>query len=153
MSETSSDGGFEIFWKNVHKKVGKTAAKKQYALAIKGLKLDGHPDPHAYIAEKAAAFARAVLGHPDPSKLPHPATWLSQGRFEDDSDTWSEWRVSAKVDSKAVYQAKMKEIAEQRKRDAAAAESKRQAIEDRRNSRPTDEARKNQFNLQLKGIE
>lgn len=73
--EAKEPAGFSEFWAAYPRKVGKDAARVAYAKAIK--------------RAAPVAILRAVLAqrwHEDTSLRPHPSTWLSQGRWQDDPD-------------------------------------------------------------------
>lgn len=66
---------FEAFWSLYPRKVGKGAAEKAYAKAVKLTTPD-------VLSEAAQALAAERNGK-DPQYTPHPATWLNQRRWED----------------------------------------------------------------------
>jgi hypothetical protein len=66
------DRGFEDFWAAYPRKVGKDAARKAWTAAKK----------RAPIAEIAAGL-NAARWPTDAQFIPHPATWLNQGRWQD----------------------------------------------------------------------
>jgi hypothetical protein len=67
---------FEEFWHHYPRRVGKLAAQRAYRTARK------HATAEAIQAGLGLAqFAR------DPQFIPHPATWLNQGRWMDDLET------------------------------------------------------------------
>ena len=68
---------FERFWKIYPRRVGKSAALKAFekALVIE--------DPEVIIS-RLTAWAERPL--PEMRFIPHPATWLNQGRWQDDID-------------------------------------------------------------------
>lgn len=71
-----SHSNFPDFWAAYPRKVGRGAAEKAFAAAIaKG----------ATVADIAAGLNRQVWPD-DPRFVPHPATWLNQGRWQDDPD-------------------------------------------------------------------
>ena len=74
-SSKPDDDAFDEFWKHYPRKVGKKAARKKFSIAIRDA------DPSTIIsALKAYPFdTRDGLRY-----VPHPATWLNQGRWEDD---------------------------------------------------------------------
>ena len=89
---------FNLFWSFYPRKVGKAAAKKAYAKALKavGSKVifDG--------VERLAADPNL----PSKDFIPHPATWLNEGRWEDEpyperTLTAEERRAKAEADAKA----------------------------------------------------
>lgn len=71
--------GFLAFWAAYPKRVGKDAASKAFAKAMRRIT---DPDPLAVIL---AGIERAMPGWDDPQFIPHPATWLNAGRWEDDA--------------------------------------------------------------------
>jgi uncharacterized protein YdaU (DUF1376 family) len=72
---------FEHFWKTYPNRTGKAAAYKAYQSALKT-----HKElTHAILIDRAGRFAAAHTTARTPSQyIPHPATWLNQGRWEDD---------------------------------------------------------------------
>lgn len=70
--------GFAAFWAAYPKRVGKDAAAKSFAKAM--ARIDD-ADPLAVIL---AGIVRALPGWDDPQFIPHPATWLNQGRWADE---------------------------------------------------------------------
>lgn len=76
----ATDDGFERFWQAYPRKVGKLAARKAYAVAVR--KVAG-PDPPGLLIE---AVERAKPFWTDPRFIPHPATWLNQGRWDDEPE-------------------------------------------------------------------
>ena len=85
--------GFEEFWKVVHRKVAKDAARKAFAKAVKRVaKQTNAPTRKVVerIIEKMKLFAESrQASHEVKGKL-HPATWLNDGRYEDDVSVWNE---------------------------------------------------------------
>lgn len=72
---------FSEFWKAYPRKVGKVAAKKAFVKAWSAMVSDGSEPTD--ILTGVALFAR------DPNKpskefLPHPSTWLNEGRWDDE---------------------------------------------------------------------
>lgn len=72
--------GFEEFWRYYPAKVGKAAARRAFPRAVK--QAGGDPDEIVF-----GLKARLHLFPEDPRFIPHPATWLNQGRWEDDPET------------------------------------------------------------------
>ena len=70
------DNGFAEWWELYPRKVGKQAAAAKYAWALKS----------ASAGELLDGLRRhlPLLRSKDPQFVPHPATWLSQGRWEDE---------------------------------------------------------------------
>lgn len=69
----SDDPRFEAFWKAYPRKTGKEAARKAWAFAM------GVTTP-----ERVEAAVRAYKWPEDPRFIPHPSTWLNQGRWDDE---------------------------------------------------------------------
>ena len=68
--------GFAEFWAAYPRRTGKLAAEKAFAMAIKrGTTAD-------HIVEAATRYAANPPD--DPQFIPHPATWLNQGRYDDE---------------------------------------------------------------------
>ena len=70
--------GFERFWLTYPRKVGKTAALKAWKAALK----DG-ADPEEIIAGVQPAIDQWRRENRDAKFIPHPTTWLNQGRWAD----------------------------------------------------------------------
>lgn len=69
----AADISFAEFWQVYPRKVGKDAARKSWGNAVK----------RATIPDIMAALARQVWPV-DRQFIPHPSTWLNQGRWQDD---------------------------------------------------------------------
>lgn len=88
-------GTFDDFWAIYPRKVGKLAAQKAYAKAVKSA-------PHKAIMDAASAFEIKSRGK-EAEFIPHPATWLNAGRWLDDVEVkapevkddalrqWADW--------------------------------------------------------------
>ena len=76
LSVISPPSPFESFWASYPRKTGKLAAEKAYAKAVK-----------LASPELISAALAQVLWPPDKQFIPHPATWLNQGRWMDDAET------------------------------------------------------------------
>lgn len=87
---TGTERAFDQFWQSVHIKTGKEAARKAFARAIKRLQSEGiqKGDAEARLLDRMAAFARSPQAHPKDRSPIHPATWLNQGRYDDDPAAW-----------------------------------------------------------------
>lgn len=69
---------FECFYEKYPRRIGKIAAEKAWEKAIK------KADPNLLVV-KAKIYANHVQASQIPMKfVPHPATWLNQGRWEDE---------------------------------------------------------------------
>ena len=76
----ASDGEtdpFDEFWNHYPRKVGKDAARKAWAQAVK------RADP-SHIIAAALRFRHDPNLPTDRGFIPHPATWLNQGRWDDE---------------------------------------------------------------------
>lgn len=70
--------GFAKWWETYPNKVGKAAAEKAYAAACR--KIGGPDPPRTLIDGLQRALASGVW---DDGFIPHPTTWLNQGRWDD----------------------------------------------------------------------
>ena len=71
--------GFARWWEAYPNKVGKQAAERAYAAACRKI---GGPDPPAVLLD---GLKRALAsGVWDEGFIPHPTTWLNQGRWDDE---------------------------------------------------------------------
>lgn len=75
------EADFERFWAAYPRKVGKGAAKQKYVAALAKI---GGPDPPAVLLR---ALERVKATWTDAQFIPHPATWLHQGRWDDEPET------------------------------------------------------------------
>ena len=71
--------GFLAFWAAYPKRKAKDAAAKAFAKAMARIQ---DPDPLAVIL---AGIERALPGWDDPQFIPHPATWLNAGSWDDEA--------------------------------------------------------------------
>lgn len=80
---------FEEFWKLYPRTEGKKAAFLKYKLAVKELaSVRGSPDAACeWLRERVSIFSATSKGKGD--FCPHGATWLSQGRYDDDENEWN----------------------------------------------------------------
>jgi uncharacterized protein YdaU (DUF1376 family) len=78
-TSTEVSRGFAAFWAIYPKRVGKDAAAKSFAGAMKRIQ---SAEPLAVIL---SGLERALPGWDDPQFIPNPTTWLNQGRWEDDA--------------------------------------------------------------------
>jgi hypothetical protein len=90
-NETSAEDSFDRFWGLYPRKVGKRDARGAWDKAVAAIRKESGrstSDAIALIEKATATFANS-----DKAKsefCPHPATWLNQGRYEDDPAAWSE---------------------------------------------------------------
>jgi hypothetical protein len=78
-ADAASDAGFDAFWSAYPRKVGKAAAAKAFAKAI-------GPDVSRTTILDGLENARQVWAATGTEArfIPHPATWLNQGRWADE---------------------------------------------------------------------
>lgn len=69
---------FDEFWSVYPRHVGKDAARRKFETVVKST--DGR-----VVVEGARRFSADQVGT-DPKFIPHPATWLNAGRWDDESD-------------------------------------------------------------------
>lgn len=82
---------FDSWWMLVHFKTGKEAARRAYDGAVAKIRMvEPDKEPHAYLRERMAAFAKTPSANPTDRTPIHPATWLNQGRYADDPTTWDQ---------------------------------------------------------------
>ena len=91
---TGKDGqgtSFDLFWDVVHCKIGKEAARKAFAKAIKRIadeEMCEKKKASEWLTDRMAQFAASPASRPTDHTPIHPATWLNQGRYDDDPETW-----------------------------------------------------------------
>ncbi len=86
---------FDAFWAAVHHKAGKRAAESAYTMAVKRIRVEERDvEPHAFLLERMQAFAKSPQAHPADHRAIHPSSWLNQGRYDDDPETWQETQHS-----------------------------------------------------------
>jgi hypothetical protein len=86
-----TERAFEQFWESVHVKTGRRTAEKAHAVAVKAVAVERKIPPQeaaAYILDRMQAFAKSPRAHPKDISPIHPATWLNQGRYDDDPAAW-----------------------------------------------------------------
>ena len=69
---------FDRFWSSYPRRVGKKAAFKKFVSAL------GEVSEEKIAAALARHVAQWCSAGTDPQYIPHPATWLNQGRWDDD---------------------------------------------------------------------
>lgn len=68
---------FQAFWSRYPRKVGKQAAAKAFTKALR------HTDADTIVAGLAAAVAGWTACGTESRFIPHPSTWLNEGRWDD----------------------------------------------------------------------
>jgi hypothetical protein len=82
---------FDAWWEIVHCKTGKEAARRAYDGAVSKIRMvEPDVEPHAYLRERMVAFAATPSAKPTDRSPIHPTTWLNQGRYADDPETWNQ---------------------------------------------------------------
>ena len=86
---------FDVFWAVTHHKVGKKVAKAKFQMAVKEIRADKRRDlagqtPEEFLIERMKTFAASPNANPTDRAPIHPATWLHQGRYDDDPATWQD---------------------------------------------------------------
>ncbi len=82
---------FDDFWKMVHKRVGKQAAKRAFEKAVALVATDRNiskDEAATAIIKAMRVFATSPASRPADHTPIHPATWLNQGRYDDDQSEW-----------------------------------------------------------------
>lgn len=82
--------GFEEWWSAYPRKVGRSKAKTAYAKAVREIASRNGNDLAAAadkLLSTTRTFAESDTGQAG-QYCPHPTTWLSQGRYDDDPATW-----------------------------------------------------------------
>ena len=85
---------FDDWWSIWPSKTQKVAARKAYEKALQRIvdeNLAGDEKPPDWLLERTQAFARSDKAKGD--FCPYPATWLNQGRYEDDPREWGDDRT------------------------------------------------------------
>lgn len=85
------DVTFDAFWSVVHRRVGKQAAKAAFSRAIDRVRKE-HACTAAIAAGRIQAAMEEFAASPQASDEVkgnlHPATWLNEGRYDDDREAW-----------------------------------------------------------------
>lgn len=106
----SLDEHFENWWKHYPRKEGKQKAREKYKKAVSALKKEGRGGV-LYLSDRVQKFAECVKKWPaidhkgtrlKPHMIPHPATWLNQGRYDDDEKMWLKHVPLSSLERKAA---------------------------------------------------
>lgn len=98
ISPPRGTAAFDRFWAVVHQKKGIEVARRAFAKAVKRLKAQRPDrDPVAFLVERMTAFAASPEARPTDHSPIHPATWLNQGRYDDDPATWQERKQGSRT--------------------------------------------------------
>lgn len=82
-------GEFARWWAVFPRKVGKRAAQRAYEKAVSEIRSRGEPgsdSPHEFLLGRLSQFAESDKAKGD--FCPYPATWLNEGRYDDDPAAW-----------------------------------------------------------------
>ena len=88
----ANDKAFADFWSVVHKRIGKRAASTAFVRAVASVCEDvgcNADKARTAIVDAMRAFADSPASRPKDHSPIHPATWLNQGRYDDDRSHWS----------------------------------------------------------------
>jgi hypothetical protein len=119
-TEPPFETAFACFWSHYPRREAKGAALKAFE------KLDGATQQRAITAAQNYALATSQWPDVDRPFIPHPATWLNSGRFDDDPKTWIRKPLNGEQeDGWDRHIARSKELeAERRKKEREANEQK-----------------------------
>lgn len=84
--------GFRDWYAAYPKKAKPKAAAVAYAKAVKDIQGRdglGGKDPVGFLLNRAKAFAASGIGKGDAQYIPHPASWLNAGSYDDDESCWA----------------------------------------------------------------
>jgi hypothetical protein len=84
--------GFGAFWNAVHRREGRGVAEKAFGRAVAAVASStGKSKPEAanWITDRMKAFAASAQAADEIKGKLHPATWLNQGRYDDDPAIWN----------------------------------------------------------------
>jgi hypothetical protein len=90
-----SDDGFDVWWSAYPKRVGKSTTKAAYARAVKKLGSDSAAAGATLLEKLQAHVALWRKNSEFPRYVPHPTTWLNQGRWDDELETAAPNRTNA----------------------------------------------------------
>ena len=97
--DADDDAFLTRFWPVVPNKVGKEAAHKAFVAAVKLLaKLGPAEDARTHIIGRMAAYAKSPKANGE--FRPNPATWLNQGRYDDDPTEWQRTAKDPAIETK-----------------------------------------------------
>lgn len=93
--------GFDVFWQAYPKKVGKQAAQKSFAKAIKTVSLQ------TLLAAVERQKRSLQWSRDNGQYIPNPATWLNQGRWDDEETEVTQQRSTNNVFARLVMEGKL----------------------------------------------
>lgn len=93
---------FDDFWKVVHQKVGKGAARKAYPKAVTAIAKDktlSNAEAEQWLIDTMLTFAKSPQASDEVKGTIHPATWLNGERYDDDPKIWHNQDAASKPKS------------------------------------------------------
>lgn len=88
----------EVYWaypRHIAPRAAKKAIKNALKELMKGRRFKSIYQAHEFLIERVSSYAKAVEGK-DPTFIPHPATWVNSGRYDDDPAEWNPKSATAK---------------------------------------------------------
>lgn len=89
----SAESAFDRAWQHYPRKVGKFAAQNAWNFAVKTVmeqKAIPKPDAEDFLYQRIMTYdAACTQAHRERRFIPHPVTWLRQGRYMDDPMEWT----------------------------------------------------------------
>lgn len=85
------DEDFQRFWAVVHRRTGAQGAQKAFKKAIDRVRQQNdwpHPQAVDYLVSRMELFAESPQAKDEVKGQIHPATWLNDGRYDDDETQW-----------------------------------------------------------------
>ena len=96
--DAGTTSAIDAIYKAYPRKVGKEAARKAIAKALKGKSADE-------LMTATKAFADAVKQWPEADRcfIPHPATWFNRGSYDDDPSEWQRKGAARKSEFEGAF--------------------------------------------------
>ncbi len=89
----ADEASFRTWYLAYPRKVSKKAALKAYTKAVAEVATEhgcSKAEAQGRLLEAVTAFAGSDIGRGPPRYIPHPATWLNSGRYDDDPSAWKD---------------------------------------------------------------
>lgn len=86
----STDESFHDWWFTYPRRVGKKTAKAKWLIAVKEIAAEKKISSDTavkWLQQQTVVFAASDKGKSG-QFCPYPATWLGQGRYDDDPEEW-----------------------------------------------------------------
>lgn len=104
-SDAADDGAtFAEFWQTYPRRVAKKYAEQCWRRAVRDIakeKKIGQEAAARWLNDRVAAFAKSEAGNRG-EFVPHPSTWLNQGRYDDDLEAWGGLAAAEKPKLRSV---------------------------------------------------